>query len=68
MLWQNRRFSRYLLKSERVLGMLATPSGDYYIEDKLYNLLGMGQPVLEKEKVPLQQLRILTAEQPFHPQ
>lgn len=42
MLWQNRRFSRYLLKSERVLGMLATPSGDYYIEDKPINLLGIG--------------------------
>ena len=42
MLWQNRKFSRLLTKSERVLGMLATPSGDYYIEDATTNMLGIG--------------------------
>ena len=42
MLWQNRKFSRLLTKSERVLGMLATPSGDYYIEDATTNMLGVG--------------------------
>lgn len=42
MLWQNRKFSRFLIKSERVLGMLATPSGDYYIEDATTNMLGIG--------------------------
>ncbi|MDO4667060.1 MAG: type IV secretory system conjugative DNA transfer family protein [Streptococcus sp.] len=42
MLWQNRTFSRYLTNAERVLGLLSTPSGDYYIDDSTTNLLTMG--------------------------
>ena len=43
MLWQNRKISRYATNAERILGMLAFPSGYYYIEDKPTNLLGIGK-------------------------
>lgn len=42
MLWQNRTFSRFLINSERILGIYAKASGDYYIEDSTTNLLGIG--------------------------
>lgn len=42
MLWQNRTFSRYLTNAERVLGIYAKASGDYYIDDSTTNMLGIG--------------------------
>lgn len=42
MLWQNRTFSRYLTNAERILGIYAKASGDYYIEDSTTNMLGVG--------------------------
>lgn len=42
MLWANRSLGNFLLNSERVLGGLSTPSGDYYIEDEPMNVLGIG--------------------------
>lgn len=42
MLWQNRTFSRYMTNAQRILGLLSTPSGDYYIDDNTTNLLAMG--------------------------
>lgn len=42
MLWQNHTFSRYLTNAERILGLLSTPSGDYYIDDSTTNLITMG--------------------------
>lgn len=42
MLWQNRTFSRYLANAERILGIYAKASGDYYIEDSTTNMLGIG--------------------------
>lgn len=42
MLWQNRTFSRYLTNAERILGLYAKASGDYYIEDSTTNMLGIG--------------------------
>ncbi|HEP2968771.1 TPA: type IV secretory system conjugative DNA transfer family protein [Streptococcus pyogenes] len=42
MLWQNRTFSRYTTNAERILGLLSTPSGDYYIDDSTTNMLGVG--------------------------
>lgn len=42
MLWHNRTFSRYLTKAERILGIYAKASGDYYIEDSTTNMLGVG--------------------------
>ena len=42
MLWQNRTFSRYMTNAERVLGIYAKASGDYYIDDSTTNMLGIG--------------------------
>lgn len=42
MLWHNRTFSRYLTNAERILGIYAKASGDYYIEDSTTNMLGVG--------------------------
>lgn len=42
MLWQNRRFSRFMTDSERILGIIARASGDYYIDDSTTNMLGIG--------------------------
>lgn len=42
MLWQNRTFSRYMTNAERILGIYARASGDYYIDDSTTNMLGVG--------------------------
>lgn len=42
MIYQNRRFSRYLTNAEKILGLLSIPSGDYYIEDDTISTLGIG--------------------------
>ncbi|MHA2719570.1 VirD4-like conjugal transfer protein, CD1115 family [Streptococcus agalactiae] len=42
MLWQNRTFSRYMTNAERILGIYARASGDYYIDDSTTNMLGIG--------------------------
>lgn len=42
MLWQNRTFSRYMTNAERILGIYANASGDYYIDDSTTNMLGIG--------------------------
>ncbi|AXQ78576.1 type IV secretory system conjugative DNA transfer family protein [Streptococcus chenjunshii] len=42
MLWQNRTFSRYMTNAERVLGIYAKASGDYYIDNSTTNVLGIG--------------------------
>ncbi|MDG3136407.1 VirD4-like conjugal transfer protein, CD1115 family [Streptococcus suis] len=42
MLWQNRTFSRYMTNAEKILGIYARASGDFYIEDSTMNLLGIG--------------------------
>lgn len=42
MLWQNRTFSRYMTNAERILGIYAKASGDYYIDDSTTNMLGIG--------------------------
>lgn len=42
MLWQNRSFSRYMTNAERILGIYAKASGDYYIDDSTTNMLGIG--------------------------
>ena len=42
MLWQNRMFSRYMTNAERILGIYAKASGDYYIDDSTTNMLGIG--------------------------
>lgn len=42
MLWQNRTFTRYMTNAERILGIYAKVSGDYYIEDSTTNMLGIG--------------------------
>lgn len=42
MLWQNRTFTRYMTNAERILGIYAKASGDYYIEDSTTNMLGIG--------------------------
>ncbi|MBF0786942.1 type IV secretory system conjugative DNA transfer family protein [Streptococcus sp. 19428wC2_LYSM12] len=42
MLWQNRTFSRYMTNAEKILGIYASASGDYYIDDSTTNVLGIG--------------------------
>lgn len=42
MLWQNRTFSRYMTNAEKILGIYARASGDYYIDDSTTNMLGIG--------------------------
>ncbi|WP_277293893.1 VirD4-like conjugal transfer protein, CD1115 family [Streptococcus hyointestinalis] len=42
MLWQNRTFSRYMTNAERILGIYAKASGDYFIDDSTTNMLGVG--------------------------
>lgn len=42
MIYQNRRFSKYLTNAEKVLGLLSIPSGDFYIEDDPTSALGIG--------------------------
>lgn len=42
MIWQNRAFSRYMTNAERILGIYAKASGDYFIDDSTTNMLGVG--------------------------
>lgn len=42
MIWQNRTFSRYMTNAERILGIYAKASGDYFIDDSTTNMLGVG--------------------------
>ncbi|MBF1699665.1 MAG: type IV secretory system conjugative DNA transfer family protein [Streptococcus sanguinis] len=42
MIYQNRRFSKYLTNAEKILGMLSIPSGDFFVEDDTTSVLGIG--------------------------